>query len=51
MVSAIATLAKQCWSFWNGMGDDGDGRSLIADDDCFDWEEQVAAADPERPAR
>lgn len=45
LVLAIATLVQQCMSFWNGMDDDEDGRSLIDPECCESWEAQVAAAE------
>lgn len=43
-ITAIETLLRHCRSFWNGMGDDVGGRSIIESEECRAWEAQVAAA-------
>lgn len=45
LITALTTLLAQSLRFWNGMGDDGDGRSLIRADDSRAWEAQVAEAE------
>lgn len=44
VLSALSLLVKQCWRFWNGMGDDTGGRSIIEEADCRAWQAQVETA-------
>lgn len=43
-LAALTALVRASWSFWNGMGDGEDGRSLIHADDSEDWEAVVQLA-------
>ncbi len=39
----ISVVAKQSWSFWNGMSDGERGKSIIEEDDCTHWSTALQA--------
>lgn len=45
LITALTVLLAQSLRFWNGMGDDGDGRSIIRAGDSRAWEAQVAQSE------